>query len=121
MFVGVPTNMGLGSFSLSSCLFGSCCAASGAKVKQNNSEIASVGLVIEVLGNEVCIFGVLRVGQLAVTPRDHTRPSILHISGLSEVLRVLSGTRGAQPRHAAATDRHRLSSGHLFKPFCQPV
>ena len=47
MLVGVPMNIGLGSFSFNSSLPGSGCAASGVKARANNSEQASVRLVIE--------------------------------------------------------------------------
>jgi hypothetical protein len=50
MFVGVPTNMGLGSFNVSTSLVGSGCAASGASVKENSSEHASVRVVMAILG-----------------------------------------------------------------------
>jgi hypothetical protein len=39
----------LGSFSFSSSFVGSGCAASGASVKENNTEYASVRVVIEIL------------------------------------------------------------------------
>ena len=45
----MPMNMGLGSFSFSSSLPGSGCAPSGARARANNTEHASVRLVIEIL------------------------------------------------------------------------
>src|SRR4029078_13699167 len=49
-FGGGPLNMGFGSFSFSSSLVGSGCAASGARAKRVSSEAVRMRLVIQILG-----------------------------------------------------------------------
>ena len=112
--VGVPMNIGLGSFSFSSSLPGSGCAPSGAKARTNNSEVTRMRLVIEVF----------RTGSRRVQVERVARPGSargrIHATGnltpVAEV-RARPEVRGliGPPALVAPTGRDQRGSSHPLR------